>query len=508
MENHRCTRCGKHGSQQGCIHIGSWHDSFTDCGPRCALHLGWANVGLQHWGCCYSTDRESRCFKTSHRFDEAERADPAESPAVGASLFGRSDCRRFRVNLDEEPGSRWDHVIEAHIHLLPRIIEIVDDCLGKGVLAKSASTVFAGLNKAGRIFFGEELQGIARVSGIPVGKVALMQVAYEVFAACTSIVVDIDADAASSSFMSVPVSASDDAVVDGKGAAVEGEAGAGCGRVPFHIRTMDWDLAQLQELTVEVDFVKNGCTVFSATTWPGYVGVLTGVKVGVCSISVNYRRSPLGAENPVKGIVENMMRGLMRAWPVSFLVREALDSCTSFDEAVGALSCSDLMAPTYIIMAGPTEGDGVVITRNRTYVATGNDEQSPPQWSLRRDGPIVQANMDHWRDPGVVDSDGNDEAYAWQDICDSISRRAVVREALARTGSVVTPLDLWLLLSLPPCLASDTVYTVAMCPATGALCTRVRVLREHEKAGRRRWGSTVADVTRRHPGPRRGQRRQ
>mmetsp|Transcript_138201 Transcript_138201/g.440886 ORF Transcript_138201/g.440886 Transcript_138201/m.440886 type:complete len:304 (+) Transcript_138201:64-975(+) len=217
----------------------------------------------------------------------------------------------------------------------------------------------AGLTKMGRVYYGEELQGIANVAGLSVGKVAIMQVAYEVFAACTSIVVDVDA-----SHLDRGLS----------------------GRRPFHIRTMDWEFEQLRELTIEVDFVRGGHTVFSATTWPGYVGVLTGLRMGVGSISVNYRRTPRGAQTPVRAVLENMLRGLALAWPVSFLIREALDTCTSYPELVDALLRSDLMAPTYIAIAGAEEGQGIVITRNRTFSETGDIERAPPQLHLQEEG--------------------------------------------------------------------------------------------------------------------------
>lgn len=80
------------------------------------------------------------------------------------------------------------------------------------------------------------------------------QVAYEAFAACTGVVVD-------------------------------GEAH------PLHIRTMDWDMPALAALTIEVDFVRAGAKVFTATTWAGYVGVLTGVRPRGFSVAVNYRRT-------------------------------------------------------------------------------------------------------------------------------------------------------------------------------------------------------------------------
>lgn len=44
----------------------------------------------------------------------------------------------------------------------------------------------------------------------------------------------------------------------------------------------------------------------------------------------------------------------------------------------------------------------------------------------------------------------------------------------------MTTEDLWALLSIYPCLAVDTVYTVAMQPSTGYYVTRVKVTEYQE----------------------------
>ena len=81
----------------------------------------------------------------------------------------------------------------------------------------------------------------------------------------------------------------------------------------------------LSSLTLEVDFVQAGELVFSATTWAGYLGVLTGVRGGGYSVSVNYRRSEAAGTSDagmIKGVISNFLsRGFVgRHWPVSFLV--------------------------------------------------------------------------------------------------------------------------------------------------------------------------------------------
>ena len=61
---------------------------------------------------------------------------------------------------------------------------------------------------------------------------------------------------------------------------------------------LDFNLAGLlRNLTIEVDFQTKGQTVFTATTYAGYVGVLTGMRPGAFSISLDQRESGSPIEN-------------------------------------------------------------------------------------------------------------------------------------------------------------------------------------------------------------------
>ena len=204
-----------------------------------------------------------------------------------------------------------------------------------------------------------------------------------------------------------------------------------------------------------------------------------------------------------QGVMKNMWKGLVQSsWPVSFLVREVLAQDPSYAAACASLQHSELMATTYLIVAGTREGEGRVITRGRS----GKEAWPEYMCTAQRHGQyVVQANMDWFRCddaarlfaegaerdlragklvPGTfVASKGGKSgqgeesstagsaskaksakeameaqgAHMWQDICDSRLRRSAARAALASLGESVTPSDLWLLLSTPPCLAHDTV---------------------------------------------------
>lgn len=462
----KCVQCGRLGSEPGCKHNGSWHSAYNDCSLRCARGLGWGGLGRQHWSCCFSTSEASLCAKAHHLYSReassqrdlgGEELLAAEGGASSGDLGRRSDCARFQINLDAKPRERWRHIVEAHLGQLSQILQIIEDVIGTGFAASTASAIFTGLTKAGRFYYGEELQGIAEATKLSIGQVALIQVAYEVFAACTSIVVDVD------------------------GALVGGTAGV---KTPFHIRTMDWPMENLEKLTIEVDFVRGGQVVYSATTWPGYVGILTGVRPSCFSISVNYRRTQRGSENMLKAVIGNMLQGLASSWPVSFLVREVLETDGSYERALGSLQASELMAPTYIVVAGVREGQGAVITRSR------NPSVRLPPWVLATNGPVVQTNHDWFADDEAVSAANGEEMGAPENISHSYERAHVARKAIESLGTV-TPHDLWLLLSWKPCRADDTVYTVAMHPASGSLVTRASVLDSHERDGIARWGKLV-----------------
>jgi len=62
----KCVACGRGSGQAGCVHRGRWHDSFSDCGPRCAWGLGPARLGMAHYDCCYGTEQVSYCLKSEH----------------------------------------------------------------------------------------------------------------------------------------------------------------------------------------------------------------------------------------------------------------------------------------------------------------------------------------------------------------------------------------------------------------------------------------------------------
>lgn len=248
----------------------------------------------------------------------------------------------------------------------------------------------------GRVYYGEELKAMSARSGVKLGRLVILQLVYEAASCCTSIVVP------------------------------------GPDGVPRHIRTMDWAMDLLGDLTIEVEFLRGGKPLFVATTWAGYVGVLTGIKPGSFSVSVNFRI--IG-----DSMWTNIKKAASRCWPIGFLLREVFESAADFATAVSWLSNTPLIAPCYFTVCGTQPGEGSLLTRNREGV-----EQT---WNLGTHGPIVQTNIDHWND-----NDNDDILY-------SIARRAKARKFVDKSPEFeqISESGLWQLMSKPPILNSLTV---------------------------------------------------
>ena len=130
--------------------------------------------------------------------------------------------RHFIVDLDQPPMLRWQHILRLYVdefHLVERKIEtMIQELVGQwtGSMVETVlSTIMAGITKLGLVYYGEELKGFSQETGIPLGKLVLIQFVYECFACCTSIVCRNEQT-----------------------------------NVPIHIRTMDWELDFLKPLTI------------------------------------------------------------------------------------------------------------------------------------------------------------------------------------------------------------------------------------------------------------------
>ncbi|UMM21571.1 hypothetical protein L5515_003190 [Caenorhabditis briggsae] len=269
---------------------------------------------------------------------------------------------KYTIDLDLQPSQRWNRVIKDHLEFLPGVVEESKKYIPKPL----QPFVWWVASKVDHFFPPEtrqELEGIARESGLPLGEIVGLNILYDIAAfdrrhifglGCTSIVAQNE----------------------------KGDI--------FHGRNLDYDMTGLlKNITVHVDFMKNGSILYSGVTFALYNGILTGQRPGAYSVSLNARYSGAYIDNILMEIYTKFKR------PVSFFIRDVLEHQKSYAAAVETLSNTHLFSPSYIIVAGTKKNEGVVISRNRWSAANVYQlNMDANQWFL------VETNFDNWKKQG------------------------------------------------------------------------------------------------------------
>jgi len=203
----------------------------------------------------------------------------------------------------------------------------------------------------------------------------------------------------------------------------------------YHVRNMDfwdgiWLTDHLKNLTVTLDFQKGGKTQFYSTSFAGYVGILSGMKPGAFSISINTRYYPQhGLKNFLYEIIAAVMEKNNSL--VSFLSREVMTNENNWAAAVDQLSNGALIADVYYTVGGVSANEGAVISRNRLNASD--------VWVLNASHWYeVQTNYDHWKQPPWFD----DRVIPAEDAMDAMGQAGISYENLFKVLSVKPVLNL------------------------------------------------------------------
>ena len=324
---------------------------------------------------------------------------------VCACLFGFSSAvdedvvPTYTINLDLDPTVRWKEVINDFKSEIPGLYKILKSFVPAELLPL-VDLFGDSLDTYMPQPYADEVRGIALQTGMPLGDVALLNMLYDVTAFCTSIIIE-----------------------DTKGAI-------------YHGRNLDYGFTEfLRNATLLVYFQRGGKTVYTATTYAGYVGVLTGQKPHVFTVSVDERDQGAWWENLLEAVLDH------NANFISFLVRDTLEKASDFESALKNLAYSPVIAPVYMIMGGVGPGEGAVITRDRvSALDVWRLDAENERWFL------VETNYDHWTTP-PPDDDRRDPAI-----------KAV--EEMGRQN--FTTQGLFGVMSTPPVLNPGTIYTTIM----------------------------------------------
>jgi len=206
-----------------------------------------------------------------------------------------------------------------------------------------------------------------------------------------------------------------------------------------HIRTMDWPLKAIGPATRLFHFFE-GDRSFYTVGVTGFVGALSGMVPGGYSVTINWAPPE---EMPGRGF------GPM------FLLREVLETCDTYQEAVEMLRDTPLSTSVFYVVCGVKKGEGCVIERTRTEAV------------VRRLGTKkVLAQANHYQSSafkGINEfcPQGDEEEMGLLES--SEERQACMEKHLTKDkkGNLV--------LSEEPVLNEDTHQKMIFCPASGAV---------------------------------------
>lgn len=263
-------------------------------------------------------------------------------PRRSAASFGAVPV----VDAEYSGGIQWDGALDGHERasaaLLAAFEAQVREVAGsiRATLLKAASRTLNGLLGG---YYLDEMKALARVAGRTAGPVLVANLAY-----------DLSAGLAGCSTFAAPQQ-----------------------RSVLHARNLDWEFPRklLRKHTVVVRVHGAPKGDYALVTWPGFFGGLTAVAPGRFSISVNFV-----AHSELGGVGSLLSRAARGYWPVPWLVREALDTCSSWSSAVKLLKSAKVLAPVLFTIAGTRPEEAVVIERTPDEGARSEPGRNAPVW--------------------------------------------------------------------------------------------------------------------------------
>merc|ERR1711907_65388 len=356
----------------------------------------------------------------------------------------KTSVKWYTVDLDQPASTRWNHVVTPQKDQIKTLTNVVEKTLRKVVGNGIVDGVLAALNTRLDLYssvlpndYGEEIQGIAKAVQMDPAVIFFYNMFYTVFGACTSIVAQ-----------------STDR--------------------QYHARNLDfglwpsfnlskgelWELnAALRPLVINVKLQRNGTTLYNATTFNGFVGMHTAVRAGVMSLTIDTRFDSHLDAGLLKWLAEPKKDS--SSHEITMACRAALESSTSYEEGLSVLNSTKMMGPGYIIVGGPSAGQGAVLTKGAKglFKPDGETVAVPTLANQLKNGShfLVQTNYDG-------DADDSHPPSGFD------NRRDPAKLCMKSLGPEGTDFKgLYNLLSSTPNLNKLTTYTTLMIPKTGEL---------------------------------------
>ena len=246
----------------------------------------------------------------------------------------------FDLQLSAE--KRWGPIVDVYRDYLPKLKGHLDMILNSLGVTITVAKHFYNLTPHNNIKYYDEINYLAKRIGLGTFEALVLQLIYETSSACTSAVIRVQDK-------------------------------------EFFIRTMDWPMLFLKDITIGLNIKRGSKLIGKVTTWLGYVGFLTASNViDNYTISINYRRN---VDISIASLVKNLYRTLSMKWPIGYLVRDIIETSHTTSNAIKILENSELITPCYVTFYVPNY---------KTFIITRDCDKNV---NTRTDQ-LVQANCD------------------------------------------------------------------------------------------------------------------
>lgn len=202
-----------------------------------------------------------------------------------------------------------------------------------------------------------------------------------------------------------------------------------------HVRSMDWPLQSIGAATRLVRFHR-GRRGFVAVGIAGFVGVLSGMVPGAYSVTMNW-----APPSELPGF----------DFGPAFLLREVLETCDTYEEAVRDLRNTRLACPVFFVVCGAKDGQACVVERTRKIAEVRR----------LRSSVLVQANHH------VTRRLQERNEYFRDGLEDSRERARVLELELLRRADVGSLDTIAGSLDAEPVCNDDSHQQMLFCPRTG-----------------------------------------
>lgn len=159
---------------------------------------------------------------------------------------------------------------------------------------------------------------------------------------------------------------------------------------PWLVRTLDWPFPGLGR-HVEVARMAGPAGEFYSVTWPGFVGVLSGMAPGRFAASINqapmWRRTRQPWLRPFDMMANAAATWGVRHMPPDQLLRHVFETAADFATARRLLERAPIARPVIYALAGRETGECCIIERTIDGFSTRIDDTGAANdWLVRRKG--------------------------------------------------------------------------------------------------------------------------